>query len=61
MNVEIDLSDLTKFSFPTQSDPRDYSNLSNWTESLSLVTRLQDGTEDLKDPEAFKKHGLDLA
>ena len=36
----------------------DYSNLSYWVDALSLVTRLKDGSQDLKDPENIKNHSL---
>ena len=58
LNVEVNLDNLSRFVFPTDSDPRHYSNLSNWTEGVSLVTRLKDGSQDLTDPEDIKKHSL---
>ena len=62
LNVEVNLTDLSRFVFPTDSDPRDISNLSNWTEGLSLVTWLKDGSQDLTDLDDIKRMAkLDLA
>ena len=49
MNVWLDLTDLTEFSFPRISDPRECGNLSDWHEAIVLVKRLQDGIDDLED------------
>ena len=58
LDVELDLSDRTKFTFPGNQDPREYGNLSHWMDALTLVTRLKDGNQDLSDPESIKKHSL---
>ena len=50
LNVWLNLTDMTEFSFPWISDPREYGNLSDWHEAIGLVTRLQDGLDDLNDP-----------
>ena len=55
MNVWLNLTDLTQFSFPRIVDPRD---LSDWYETIGLVTRLQDGIDNLKDPADIKQHKL---
>ena len=56
MNVWLNLTDLTEFSFYQISDPREPGNLSDWYEAIGLVTRLQDGLDDLKDPAEIKQH-----
>ena len=62
LNVEVNLTDLSMFVFPTDSDPGGYSNLNNWTEGLSLVTWLKDGSQDLTDLDDIKRMAkLDLA
>ena len=56
LNVWMNLTDLTEFFFPRISDPRESGNLSAWHEAIGLVTRLQDGLDDLKDPAEIKQH-----
>ena len=46
LDVELNLTDLTKFVFPSDPDPRDFSNLGYWVEALTLVARLKDGSQD---------------
>ena len=58
VNVWLNLTDLTQFSFPRIVDPRESGNLSDWYEAIGLVTRLQDGIDDLKDPSEIKQHEL---
>ena len=52
MNVWLDQTDLTEFSFPRISDPSD------WHEAIGLVKKLQDGVDDLEDPAEIKQHEL---
>ena len=58
VNVWLNLTDLTQFSFPRIVDPRESGNLSDWYEAIGLVTRLQDGIADLRDPSDIKQHEL---
>ena len=38
-NVYIDCSDLAKFTFPSDSDPRTYGNLSHWKNGVDITSR----------------------
>jgi hypothetical protein len=58
LDVELNLTDLTKFVFPRDPDPRDFSNLSYWVDALTLVARLKDGSQNLTDPDEIQKHSL---
>ena len=63
-NVYIDCSDLAKFSFPSDSDPRNYSNLIN---GADITSRIVEGDIDesvpaklVKDPLFVKDGGFSV-
>ena len=55
-NVLLGLSDLTRFIFPGDDDPRAWGNLSEWENGLTFVTK--SGTTDTRDQAEIKKDDL---
>ena len=64
VELELDCSDLSKFSFPSASNPSDFGNMSEWMDGEDLTSRLKEGTADtvdtaeIKDNPFFKSDGV---
>ena len=63
VELELDCSDLSKFSVPSASNPSDFGNMSEWMDGEDLTSRLKEGTADtmdtaeIKDNPFFKSDG----
>ena len=64
--IKVDLEDLSKFTFPGDSDPREACNRSNWVEAGSIATEMIMEGSRTKDPkeiaenEYMKKGGFSV-
>jgi hypothetical protein len=56
VELELDCSDLSKFSFPSASNPSDYINMSEWMDGEDLTSRLKEGTIDTVDTSEIKNN-----
>jgi hypothetical protein len=49
VELELDCSDLSRFSFPTVCNPSDFGNMSEWMDGEDLTSSLSEGPVDTVD------------
>jgi hypothetical protein len=49
VELELDCSDLSKFSFPSACNPCNFGNMSEWIDGEELTSRLTEGTVNTVD------------
>ena len=58
VEVSINMKKLAEWSFPTEADPRDKSNQSQWRDGRDVTTVLKDGSKVVDDPSSIKTHPM---
>ena len=56
--VYIDCSDLAKFTFLSDSDPRTFENLGHWKNGADITSRIVEGDSEETDPAELLKDPL---